>query len=335
MPPYRSPVEKEPPPITVVDPSRGTDVLVMEPEQTSRRVVLVGLVVALLGGTAVVADTLRDDRVADRAALAAVRLLTEAPPDTGIVPAGTVRIAVRNVGPEAVRLLSARLVAPGYGEVRVDKRVPAGAAVTIGLRDTATCGPTMLATPAESVTVRLRTARGSTVTRSLPLSPTAFKEVNHAARARCGYLGAGEAFSFQATSLSDEGKTVLVAAQVVNRSLLPLTLYRFDPTPGLRISLSPSLPIDLPVQTRPDGREGSVPVVLRLQVTDCADFLRSLGYPNLGGAEDVVRGYVMRDATAYEVPVLRVDPTRSFLPRVDTSNVLTRLLRTCPTIVID
>mgnify|MGYP001080026030 CR=1 FL=1 len=94
-------MEREPPPITITNPAApaGGDVLGADPWRPSPRQKRIALTVAavlvVVGGTAVAVGTVQHDRAADRAALRALELATEPAPDTGLVPAGYVRVGLR------------------------------------------------------------------------------------------------------------------------------------------------------------------------------------------------------------------------------------------------
>lgn len=322
-------MEREAPPITIVDPhaqAGGGELLDVEPWRPTERQQLLGLAVAivvlLVGGLITATEQLRRERAAQRAAVAALALEATEAPDTGVVPAGFVRVALRNGGPDAVRLLTARLVPGGYPEVTLTRQVAAGAEVTLGFPDTAPCEP-LLTTPPDAVQLRLRTAEGTEVTRELPLSPGAYGDVNRTALERCGYLPAFEAFGFTLIAVDVEGSTVVLEALVFNDSVLPLTLDRLTHAPGLSLTTSRALPLVLPPQPGPGVLANTVPLTLRLRVTSCEVYVGTLG-------DQVLRAWVMRDASLFEVDVLGVEPTRSFRPPVDPGLVLTSLLQTCP-----
>jgi hypothetical protein len=280
----------------------------------------------LLLGAVVVASTVRDDRAADRAVTGALRLVSDEVPVTGAARPGYVRIAVRNDGSSDVRVLSARLLAPGYAEVPVSSPLAAGSMLTLELPDTASCGPSLLDHPATEVSLRLRTTDGRSLTRALPLSPVAAVAVNHAARARCGYLPAEESLSFMPTSVLASKGSVVVRASVANTGLLAFKLFRLLPLPGLSLTSSPATPLDLPTQAKPHVLDRAVVVTVTLRVRSCSAMRASL----TGARHTLLRGWLLQEATVTEVPVLVVDPTSSFRPAVDPGLVLDRLLATCP-----
>lgn len=325
-------MEREAPPVTIVDPhapAGGGELLDVEPWRPTERQQLLGLAVAVLvllvGGLATATDLVRTERTERRAALAALALSAGEAPDTGTVPAGFVRVALRNGGPDAVSLLTAQLVPGGYPEVMLARQVAAGAEVTLGFPDTAPCEP-LLTTPPDAVRLQLRTTAGTEVTRELPLSPGAYGDVNRTALARCGYLPAFEAFGVTLTSVDVEGAFVVVQARVFNDSVLPLTLDRLTHAPGLSLTTSRPLPLALPPQPGPGVLANTVPLTLRLRVTSCEVYVGTLD-------DQVVRAWVLRDASLFEVDVLGMDPSRSFRPPVDPLLVTTSLRGTCPSAV--
>jgi hypothetical protein len=259
-----------------------------------------------------------------------LRLATDVVPDTDLVPDGWVGIAVRNDGPESVRLLSARLLAAGYSPATLSATLASGGITTITFHDTTSCSPVLLTAPADSVSLQLRTARGTTLTRELALSPGAHDDVNRPARERCGYLPAEESFALTLTAVDVVGRDVVVAAKATNLSVLPLELLRLREAPGLSMQASRGMPIELPVQSTPGTTSRAVPLTLRFRVTDCDVFLKTLGFPDAPQpTQQLLRAWVFRDSTAFELQVLTVDPARSFRPPVDPTAVLSPLLTTC------
>jgi len=336
-------VEREPPPITITNPATpaGGDVVGAEPWRPSpgqKRVALVvAAVLVVVGGTAAAVRGARRDSTADRAVLAAVRLAADDSPDIDLVPDGYVRMGVRNDGPGVVTLLGARLLPGGYGDARMHEELDPQGVVSVVFRDSARCGPALLTHPPTAVRVRLRTSRGTVTTRELTLSPGAFDAVTRPPRERCGYLLAGEAFDLGFTSVTLEHGTVVARATVHDNGVLPLTLQRLREAPGLSLTVSPALPLVLPPQPRPDTVTNTVEVTLRLRVTRCDIFLSAIGYPQVGGGVQLVRGWVRRDGVDTEVPVLMAGaapPTGSSRPPAQAS-VLGDLLDRCRSFVID
>jgi hypothetical protein len=338
-------VEREPPPITITNPAApaGGDVLGADPWRPSPRQKRIALTVAavlvVVGGSAAAVGTVQHDRAADRAALRALRLATEPAPDTGTVPAGYVRVGLRNDGPAMVRLLGAQLVPGGYDEAQLAEALPAGGATTLGFQDTAPCGPALLTHPPTAVRVRLRTVRGSVVTREVTLGPGAAVDVTHRTQERCGYLPAGEAFQLGLTSVSVQDGTVVARGTVYDDGVLPLTLLRLREMPGLSLSVTPALPLVLPPQPAPGTVTHTVQLTLRLRVARCDLFLSALGFPQVQGVQQVVRGWVRRDGVDTEVPVLDAGgaqpPTQFDVPPGDPAVVLWYLLDSCPSLDVD
>jgi hypothetical protein len=317
-------MEHEPPPVRVVDPSLGTTDLVGDDRPRRGGALAVGLVVVLL--TVVALSTLREDKAADRVAVDELRLsAAESPRSEG---SAVVRVAVRNDGPTSVQVLSARLVAEGYVSEAVDQTVAPGSRLVLSLRDSATCAPTLPAHPVEAVELLVRTQTGTTVTRSVALSPSAYREVNHTARERCGYLPADEAFSFEGVSSRLETGSATIRARVANGSLLPMQLSRLLPMTGLSLITEPKLPLEVPVQPKPLVVGRFVDLRLTLTVDDCSTFLQS--YNRGAGRRELVRGWlVQEEVSVFEVPVLSVDPASCFRPVVDPEAIATHLLGAC------
>ena len=240
------------------------------------------------------------------------------------------RIGLRNDGPETVELVSARLLADGYALLTVGTSLAPSGITTLAFRDTARCSPALLSDPASFVSVRLRTSRGTTVTRELALSPGAYDDVNRPARERCGLLPAEESLVFTPSAVQVVGRSVVVRAVVANRSLLPLELLRLREAAGLAMDVTPGLPIQLPVQTSPGTTDKTVTLTLRFRVKSCGVFLETLQHPNPSAlSQQLVRAWVVRDSTAFELDVLTVDPSSSFRPPVGATDILDPLLRTC------
>ena len=314
--------------MALVDASGAPDV-VGDDEPRRGWLLVLGLVVVLAAGVTI--STVREDRAADRVAAEELQLSTDsAPVHPRPAGVGLVEVAVRNDGSTAVRVLTARLVAEGYRTERVDQGLDPGARLVLALKDGAACAATMADNPAESVELRVRTVRGTTITRAVALSPAAFREVNRAARARCGYLPADESFTFAADSDHLAPGSAVISARVSNRSLLPVQLTRLLPLTGLALTVDPALPLDLPTLTSATSRPRQVTLRITLTVKDCRTFLQSY-LRNVGQRAEFLRGWLVQERTSvFEVPVLSFDPESSFMGPVDPSTIATHLLKACP-----
>jgi hypothetical protein len=320
-------VEPTPPPITIVDPHASpaytTELLAggdeREPFQwTPRRryVALTAVTVAtLVAGVASAVDMVREGHRLDRASVTAVQLYADAAVE-GSAPAAEVQLSLRNDGPTAVRLVSARLVAPGYGEQPLSDVLGAGESVVLHLPDQAPCGPALLAQPVETLRLQVRTDRAQVATREITLGPSAYIAVNHPARERCGYLPPDEAFSFGVQSMHRKGHEVVVKALVHDESVLPLTLVRVAAVPGLEVVVSPRLPLALPPQTGAQRKSHFVAVELHLRVANCSAFFSAPGLAFLAD-RGLVRGWVTHDASIWEVPIDMSEPEVGFSPVPD------------------
>jgi hypothetical protein len=304
--------------VTVVHAS--TDVL---EDDAPRRgwVWALGLVVVIVA--AVVLSWVRSDRTDDRAAADALQLSV----DSVTSSTGLVNLGVTNAGPARVQVLTARLTAPGYATEPVGAALEPGARLIFSLKDSATCGPQMADDPASSLELQVRTARGSTATRSLPLGASAFREVNHAARQRCGYLPADEAFRFEALTTRLQPGSVTIPVKVGNGSLFPMELSELLPLSGLELTVVPALPRELPAQASPNGPVRLVPLTITLAVRNCGVFTTS--YERAASVELIRGRLVQQHATGFEVPVLTFDPTSSFVGPADPGAIATHLLRSC------
>jgi hypothetical protein len=320
-------VEPAPPPITIVDPhappSYATELLEAGDDRepfawTPRRryVALTAVTVAtLVAGVASAVDMVREGHRLDRASVKAVQLHADAALEAS-APAAEVQLSVRNDGPTAVRLLSARLLAPGYAEQPLSGVVGVGESVVVHLPDEVPCGPSLLKTPVEVLRLRVRTDRAQVVTRELTLGPSAYIAVNHPARERCGYLPPDEAFTFGVQSLQRQGHEVVVTALLHDESVLPLTLVRVAAVPGLEVVVSPRLPLHLPPQSGAQRRSHFVSVELRIRVTNCSAFFSAPGLTFLAD-RGLVRGWVAHDASIWEVPIDMSEPEVGFSPVPD------------------
>jgi hypothetical protein len=319
-------VEPEPPPITIVNPharASATDVLVSGDErepwrwtQRRRHVALTAVVVAtLVAGVASAVDMVRENHRLDRASVDAVQLRAEAPVEE-LAPPSEVQLSVLNDGPSPVRLLSAWLVAPGYERQSLNAVVGSGESLVLTLPDQARCGPSLLDDPAQVLHVLVRTHRGQVTTREVTLGPEAFDAVNHPARERCGYLPANEAFVFGTQTLTRDGREVVVRALVHDESVLPLALDRITAMPGLEVEVTPRLPLRLPPQTGQELVSHFVTVTLQLRVANCAAFFSAPGLAFLADG-GLVRAWVMRESSMWEVPIDMSEPEVGLSPVPD------------------
>lgn len=330
-------VEPAPPPVTIVDPrvpASATELLLAGDERepwfwTARRryVGLTAVVVAtLVAGVASAVDMVREDRLRDRASASAVELRADSAVG-GFAPANAVQVSLLNDGPAAVHLLSAWLVAPGYAVQPLHEVVAPGESVVLTLPDQAQCGPSLLDSPAELLHLRVRTQRDVVTTRDVPLAPGAYVAVNHAARERCGYLPANEAFTFGTQSLARHGREVVVKALVHDESVLPLTLDLMTAMPGLQMEVTPRLPLRLPPQTGGQRMSHFVAMTLRLRVANCSAFFSAPGLAFLADS-GLVRAWVVRDASMWEVSIDMAEPDVGYSP---VPNLFFELLKdSCP-----
>jgi hypothetical protein len=336
---YRARVDAQPPPSTIVNPHAPAghgEVLVSgddkDPWRPSRAQVMVALTVASIGlvvaGVTVAVNKVRTEHRLDREALAALQLVADQGFETaeGRGP-DTVEVALRNESPHAVRLLSARLDADGFGALPLDSELAAGESVVLAFPNRIACSRSVLTDPADAVVVRLRTHRGQVVTRREPLSPTAFMEVNRPAQERCGYLPADEAFGFLVGSIRYVGDQVVARLQLYNNSLLPLALARLREAPGLSLELSRPLPLALPPQDEPQAITRLVDLELRLRMVSCSSFLEAAGG---GDLFDLVQAWVQREGYVVEVPLQLAPPTQEFDPFA----LHQQLVRNCSDVVV-
>jgi len=278
------------------------------PTPRQRRSFHAGLVVALLIGTGwFVAGLEQHTRSADRAAVEAVELLADALPGAETLHDGRVGLVLINIGPSAVRVLSARLDASGYHPVTGASQVlgPDGHAALL-YNDLAICGPSLLTAPAYTVEVTARTERGTTVRRSVPLSPRAFREVNYGARARCGYVPMEQAFLVQVLRVKAVPGGAIATIRVANDSVLPLGLARLMATNGATLASDLSSGRDLAPLAAPGTEPRWTTLTLRVRATDC-DALYAQGAPRGQGViGPQLSAWLTRDASILETS-LNVD----------------------------
>lgn len=206
----------------------SSDLLVSgtEPSPRFRRIWLALVVVLALGtGAFLWMQHVRTSREADRAAVAAVRLVITG---TDVMGTGGVPLQIRNDGPAPVSLVSLLIEAPGYGEVTLSNQVLPGALVQAGVPDTTPCRPELMTNPAQAARLTFRTERGTTVTRTISLSGSAITAVNGTARTRCRYLPPDEAFQGNPAKTAWDGAELRLTVNVRNVSALPIRLLRLE-----------------------------------------------------------------------------------------------------------
>jgi hypothetical protein len=311
---------EDPPRVTIVDPRApgrpisvwaivpaetiegGTERDPWDPTPKQRRSLRAATALAVLVAAAWVAvDHGRADRAAARAEAAGVRLWAE-----GLEPQGpgAVRLVLRNDGETAVQVVAAELNRPGYGPVAEGATVAPEGVTTLSFADEATCGPHLLVNPVDSVTVTVRTPRGTTVRRPITLGPSAFREVNAPARYRCGYLPMEDALRFDLLPVKDTEDGVVLHALVANTSVLPLTLRELLPGAGIELRTTPALPVTLAPRAYPSAPDSLVGLAIRLRVRDCSSLHQRTPFDRgsrPGRNLQSLRGWLLRESSIREV----------------------------------
>jgi len=304
---------QDPSRVTLIDPYVSVEVIEngaerdpWSPTPHQRRSLVAGIVVAVLVVTGLFASGLEErDRAADRVAAEALELVAEALPGAETLYDGRVGILLINTGRSAVRVLEARLDAAGYPSQGTSAPLLEPSSSTeLLFQDLAVCSPALLSAPAYAVVVTARSHRGGSVTRSVPLSPTAFREVNYGARARCGYLPMEQAFVLDVVSAQRAPDGVLATVRVANDSVLPLRLERLRSGGGVQLtSVRPALPLALRRVDAPGTTPHWVTLTVRLQVTDCPALLAASAPRDrrLGGP--LLAVWITRDSSIIETAV--------------------------------
>jgi hypothetical protein len=286
-------VDREPPPITIVDPhaAPGTADLLdsgRDPWRPTRANLLAGAVALLLlgllgAGVAQVRHVqaqhaaARHERDLDRAAVAAVALTV------GVVEPGyfydgpgtpPLQVTVTNVGTDTVHLTGLTLEGSDV-PVDVGGDLPAGVANGFDLPVRITCSPRAGRDIARTVTVSLTTDRGDPVTQELPLSQDGNEVLNESDRRRCGTLRPAEALVTGVSLARRSGGWVLADLTVTNQSVLPLTLSALTFPDGLEVRVA-GLPAVLPPQRALDEPGTERTLHLRVRVTSCAAWDRAV-----------------------------------------------------------
>lgn len=214
-----------------------------------------------------------DERALDADSVKGIALAPTGDPDAKAYPAGVVGIGLRNDTDRAVTLVGLQVLADGYQPEVVDRPIKPNELISLQVKDTATCSPSLVRQTPESIRFTVRSARGRTATVTEPLIDTAGSALNQTARERCGYRGTLEAFL---PSLSDPaqivGRTLTVTAQLANTGRLRLVVTRLEAYPGVTVTTTPRLPLALPYAPLAAAHGlGGTAVTFRLTIPDCAN----------------------------------------------------------------
>jgi hypothetical protein len=213
-----------------------------------------------------------DERALDTASVTGLALAPTGDPEARVYPDGVVGIGVRNDTDRAVTLVGLQVLADGYRPEVVNRPLKPNELISVQLKDTATCSPSLVRQVPENIRFTVRSSRGRTATVIEPLVDSAGGALNQSARERCQYKGTLEAFLPSITETAQiVGRTLTVTAQLANTGRLTLAVTRLESYPGVTVTTTPRLPLVLPYAppAANDGLTGTM-VTFRLTVTDCA-----------------------------------------------------------------
>lgn len=264
--------ERPAPVLTITDPGRPaplTDVLQVgverdpwRPGPRLRRALLAGLPL-LAAAVALVAYV--GQRSAEHAAvrreLARVAVVAD--------DAGFSAFVFRNAGPDAVTVLTARVDGAGNRTSPVAQPISPGDTLLIPLRVDAPCPARVPQTGPAGVQLEVRTDRGSRRAVHVDLSDTQTSfALLDGVRDRCRLFDEADSFEVERAGAGTEGRSMVVFADVSNRSVLARAITGLSAGPGFRVVPLTALPLD--VRTR-------VHVAARVTVSDCAQALQTTG----------------------------------------------------------
>jgi len=115
--------------------------------------------------------------------------------------------------------------------------------------------------------VTLRTYRGTSVVRTLPLGRINAKQYAEDERTRCGYPPAALALGFDIQGSEVVGRELLVHLRLVNSSRGDLVVTGLRLSPGLTAS-----GVRLPLRLMPSGPDHATRATLRVRMSDCEAF---------------------------------------------------------------
>jgi len=279
--PYPPAVEREQPPVTVVDPSapsgpapgpvRLPDVAAGIWRRWPAQVVAVGVTVALAGGVLGALHVHQRERELDAAArqdvaLAVSPVLGDWPGDDALT------VSLLNLGRRPVRVLSIGLL-PGSPVADVGLVLATGGALSLVVPDERACPEGLgLAAPTTFV-VRVETARGDVVSRQVRLAPATDSELQLLEADRCGFVSPEIAVSVAAAGARHAGGVLTVRVRLRNASRLSMSLFDIAGGDGLAVQPSAALPLTLPAPSDSPARGVGTPTLtvleLRITVHDC------------------------------------------------------------------
>jgi len=300
-------VEREQPPVTIVNPGAGEggDVLIHGSEKlpwrpTRRQSRVTATILATV--TAVVSTVwLVTDTVLDRLANADVKLQTGVASDFG--PA----LGVVSLGKRALEIVGVRLNGAGYDEHTSETLLVHGVARTVGLPSGTHCPEDPFAPVPHEVVLTVRTERGTLVRRTVDLDEALVTQVEERERLRCGVPVLEESVHVRALSSQVLRDGVAITFELASAAVVPVTLSDWRPAAGLELVVVPPT-LELPAADRPLVDGEGVHVTLRVRVQDCRTWLQGMvpdGEVNTGDAQVTVGVLAVATATrqdgAYDV----------------------------------
>lgn len=265
------------PEVTIVDPnapSGTTDLLSSgrDPWRPSRRQVLLAtsvvvLLAALLGVVALAlrhVQAVRNDRKAVRSlSFQASSQLDQTSPDLPSLP-----VELLDTSDYPATVLDVRFDAPGFAEVTLGSSVAAHLRLFFDMPKDSACDDSLYAGAPSALVVHARTARGTPVTRRVPLDREVRDSIWPLLRAKCHFLLPEDSLNNLITAVSREGSTFVLRYRLENAAALPLVLDRITAAAGVEVAAQ-RMPVTVPAGSGDYVTFGHASLVLRLRVTDC------------------------------------------------------------------
>ncbi len=184
-------------------------------------------------------------------------------------------LTLRNLGPDAVTILSVRVDREGYDSTPTDLLLEPSVSGQVPLPFTGACPQGVPRTSPSGVLVAVRTARGGQKVVRVDISDTdaSFAFVDRIKRS-CGLFESFESIEVVSSTVALVGREVRVHLDVTNRSRLRRDLSALSLAPGFGISTSPRLPLVVPPRTTEPGEPLAFDA--RVTVTDCATARRAI-----------------------------------------------------------
>jgi hypothetical protein len=242
-----------------------------DPWRPSRAQLLLVLAAVVVVGLGVWLRHARHEHALDVAAARAVTLSVAVARGGGVD--GGFALRVGNDGAATVEVTAVRL--DDGRRLVFNRGTAAPGGIVLGTLPTSTCPARAGRATQRVVTVDLRTARGTTLTRRLVLPADGLAVLNASDRARCGTQLPDEALRSQLRSATRVGSWVVTTWDLQNASVLPLTVTGLS-TPAGMLASPHRLALALPPAPSPSVTGPTTRLVLRLRITDCAATDRAL-----------------------------------------------------------